>query len=105
MTGPSVTPPNEQLYYSTADIAQWWFYGESSSGPQVSGEASAGGLAPGGAFAPHAMPGTPTPEMLLVVHGEMFVLEERAAHPAPLVPLAPDAGLFRIVGAGAHENP
>jgi hypothetical protein len=66
-----------QLSYTTADIEKSLFYGAESiaSVPSKSSE----------------------PVAILVVHGEMFVLEPgELPHPAP--PLTEQSGLFRLVG-------
>jgi len=99
-----IVQQDELSYYSTADIAQWWFYGASRSQLQPSGGVSAGGEASGAPNTAPVTPATPTPETVLVVHGEMFVLEEQHAHPAPFEPLGPEAGLVRLAGAGAQEH-
>lgn len=66
-----------QLSYSTADIEQSIFYGPESSPAEL-----------GGAVEETA---------ILVVHGEMYVLEEGDI-PQPSIPLTKESGLFRIVG-------
>ena len=68
-----------QLSYSTADIERSIFYGAESSPLE---------------------PSQPVEKAtLLVVHGEMFVLEEEKPIPQPSVPLTEESGLFWIVGS------
>jgi hypothetical protein len=64
-----------QLTYSTADIEKGIFFGAEGPAPQP--------VEPLGAAT------------ILVVHGEMFQLED-AAIPQPAVPLTEHSGLFRL---------
>lgn len=74
-----VTPlVSMQLSYSTADIQQSIFFGAKH---QVYGQALGGSL------------GVAT---LLVVNGDMFVLDEQTT-PGQWPPLAPNAGLIQLV--------
>lgn len=72
-----------QLSFSTADIERGLFFTAEYS-PVQSGEPL----------------GKAT---ILVVHGEMFALEEVA--PQPAKPLSEESGLFRIVGLGEIDQP
>jgi hypothetical protein len=65
-----------QLSFSTADIARTIFYGSHFSPPEPHQEAERG--------------------MLLVVHGNMLALEDKA-FPQPAIPLTEESGLFQII--------
>lgn len=72
-----------QLSFSTADIEKGLFFGAEHAPEQV---------------------GQPLGRAtILVVHGEMFALEE--ATPQPATPLSEESGLFRIAGLGVAEQP
>jgi hypothetical protein len=71
--------PSMQLSYSTADIERSVFYTPEYKRTE-----------------PSELPARAT---ILVVHGDMFVLEEEAV-PHPSAPLTEQSGLFRIIGLG-----
>lgn len=73
-----------QLSYSTADIEQSIFYEPENK--------------------PITTPSEPRGRaIILVVHGEMFTLEEKTV-PQPSTPLTEESGLFQIIGIAEQPN-